>query len=221
MAIRSCVLFLLVAITIFSGCGESENADLQGLWQLEKINIDGYERPLSRGFVEFKDDGSFAVSQVDGDFLGTYTIRDKTTQLVSNTTSWFNTSWTFFTLDGQLHLRGTELGFRNTKLTFRKVNQVPAFDDFETRLMGVWNLYKIYQDDQIKVQRNTQMTFDDGSSYSIKEDSIEQEAGLVIIDTRHQKISFEHHETAWRAWFYGDELRLSNDQMGLRYCLRR
>ncbi|MEQ9298110.1 MAG: hypothetical protein RIF33_06095 [Cyclobacteriaceae bacterium] len=206
---------------VLTGCGESENADIQGLWQLENINIDGYERPLSRGFVEFKGDGSFAVSQVDGDFLGTYTIKDKTTQLVSNTTSWFNTRWTFFTLDDQLNLKGTELGFRNTKLTFRKINQVPAFDDFENRLMGAWNLYKIYHGDQIKAQRNTQMTFADGTNYSIQEDSIVLEEGLVIIDTRHQKISFEHHETAWRAWFYGDELRLSNDQMGLRYSLRR
>jgi hypothetical protein len=47
------------------------------------------------------------------------------------------------------------------------------------------------------------------------------EKGRVIINARHRKLIFEHDQTQWAMWFYGDELRLTNEQMGLQYSLRR
>ena len=117
-------------------------------------------------------------------------------------------------------LTGLEYGYRTTELRFKKVDKISSFEEFENKLNGKWELYKVSEKGYEKKITNTHfLIYED--QYSITENESVIEEGIVSIDARHEKIIFRNTITQWKARFVWDELRLENDEMQLVYRLRK
>ncbi|WP_421894782.1 hypothetical protein [Marinoscillum sp.] len=213
----------LLWIPIFLGgmaCQQVTRNELSGLWELEHLEVDAVPRSANPTFIEINANNSFAVSRVSGDQVGMYHFDAPVIKFRSEDRSWFNTRWKIKYFREFIILRGLEDGYRGTQLRFKRIEVIPDFAEFEERVVGKWHLYKIRKNGDVeKVSASFQL--DREGNYSMEDQNGLLERGRVVINTRHRKLIFEHDQTQWEIWFYGDELRLTNELMGLQYSLRR
>lgn len=222
-------LYLLVALM---GCNKSTNSiALEGLWKLDVLEVDGVEENHPPYFLQMNNDGSFAVAKRSGDLPGFFEVNGSQILFTSSDRKWFNVKWKLEILGdkirltgkgdygGKPHFQGGPRGILNTRLTFEPVASIPDFQAFEDAMTGNWELYKIRRNGNSVKLENTRMLIE-GGRYAI-EGPDQSESGIATINTRYRKVFFEGQDTAWDAWFFGMELRLSNDQMGLVYSLKR
>lgn len=212
---------LLIFCSLILGCKSITSEDLAGLWQLEMINIDGTDRPVAPVFMDIRKDNRFAVSQVSGDQIGFYSLSHQLLELKSRDKKWFNTSWSLRYFKDHIILHGKETPYRTTHLRFRRIDKIPTFEEFETSVIGKWKLYKIREGEKIKRLSNTWFNINENGQYVITQSENQLESGTVVINTRHRKIIFVQDEITWNAWFYGEELRLENDRIGIQYSLKK
>lgn len=211
---------ILMAAVLF-GCNSLEPADIAGLWTLKAINVDGWERHVSPVFVDFKEGNSFAVSKVGGDFVGLYGLRASRIRFSSVEGNWFNASWKVTYFKDYMVWEGIDDGYRVTTLRFERISALPDFGEFEEKVLGQWDLYKIRKKDTVIRVSYTKLTFTRDGYYSIEDKSGMLEEGRAVINTRHRKVVFEKDNVLWDAWFYGDELRLNNGERDMQYSLRK
>lgn len=210
------VLTLLLNIS----CQKLSQDQVSGLWRLDELNIDGFDKPVDQLYLQILENGSFAVTRPAGDMVGTFELQNDVLRFHSVYQPWWNEAWNTQLIQGELRLRGTQTPHVTTFLKFTPVDHIPDFSEFERALMGEWALYRIRKSGDKTFPNQTYMTFTP-RSYSLKVDHATYESGGLKIDPRHRKLIFEHHDTAWKAWFYGRELRLTNSELELEYSLRR
>lgn len=215
-------LAVTILAGLLAGCKSYTEEDIVGLWQLEEVEIDAMRQPVSRTFFEVKPNRIFAVSRVGGDLAGVYRLEQDRLRLFSTDLSWFNNSWSMYRFKEHLDLKGRDEHSRYARLRFRKIDRVPTFEEFADRVTGKWQLYKVRSSNDV-VERLTDTWFqiDDEGNYSITSAGLLQDQGTAVIDTRHKKIVFADNQKEWSAWFYGNELRLSNAKSGIEYSLRK
>lgn len=211
----------LISICILGGCRNYTNDEIAGLWQLEVVEIDALEKPVSPTFMEIKPNRSFAVSRVTGDLAGVYRLENKKLRLFSEDQQWFNNTWKLYHFEDLLELRGRDEKGRNARLRFTKIEKMPDFQEFEDKLLGKWQLYKIRKDRRVEALVNTWFSIERNGHYSISSEQIVLEEGVADINARHRKLFFENDNTEWLIWFYGQELRLTNELSGVEYSLRK
>lgn len=211
------LLFLALGM---SSCSHVARSELEGLWQLERVEVDGWERKTELTLLKMEHNSSFAISRASGDFTGIYHLRSGVLRFISEDDRWYAMDWRVSVLHDRLRLRGIPYGYGNTYLTFRRLREVPDFSAFENRVSGKWQLYKIRKKGEVERLSDTWFYIDTSGHYRIKRpEGVEQ--GKATIDSRHQKIIFVGQDIQWKAWFYGEELRLTHATLGLEYSLRK
>ncbi|XOV92858.1 MAG: hypothetical protein ACFHWX_21990 [Bacteroidota bacterium] len=220
-------LSLLFIWLLLIGCSYS-GEDIVGLWQLEKVEKDGFikvgESQIKGSgltILEIRSNNSFAVSKTSGDLVGVYKLIGNRLELHSYDDSWFNTNWEMSSANQILELHGLEVGYGNVFLRFKKIDKIPDFSEFEDKVTGNWQLYKIRKEHRVQKLDNTYFMIGDDGSYILSENSQVLEQGKLLINPRHHKVTFEHDNETWDAWFYGEELRLTNEKIGIEYSLRQ
>ncbi len=226
------ILFLLTCLVNLMSCQSSNSSTgLHGLWELELLEIDGVIEEHTPYFLQVNPDGSFAVAKRSGDIRGFYDISGNQILFSSADSKWFNRQWQLERLRDKIRLTGKgdyggkpfnklgPVGVLNSRLTFNPVETIPDFQAFEDAMNGKWELYKIRKGGKTENLSNTKMFIANGK-YAI-EGPNHFESGVATINTRYRKVYFEGHDTAWDAWFFGEELRLSNKSMKLIYNLRK
>lgn len=201
-------------------CQQVTTKELAGLWELEHLEVDAVPRSANPTFMEINANSSFAVSRVSGDQVGMYHFDSPLIRFRSEDRSWFNTQWKIKYFKEFIILRGVEEGYRGTQLRFKRIETIPDFAEFEERVVGRWHMYKIRKNGEVE-KVSASFTLERNGNYRMEDQNGLLEKGRVIINARHRKLIFEHDQTQWAMWFYGDELRLTNEQMGLQYSLRR
>lgn len=206
-------------------------SELQGLWELKVLEVDGVVRNHAPYFLQLHEDGSFALAKRSGDLRGFYHLKGDQIKFSSSDSKWFNRQWTLEMLQGTIRLKGRgdygkrpfyvggPIGVLNSRLTFTPVDQVPDFQAFEDAVVGKWELYRIRKNGDSEKLENTWMTLESGQYALSGPDHFE--SGEAVINTRYRKVFFEGQETAWDAWFFGEELRLSNQSLSIEYSLRK
>ncbi len=229
---RVSVFISLIVITLFSGCDNADSKEgLQGLWELEIWEVDGVVRNHAPYFLQMNPDGSFALAKRTGDVRGFYDITDDQILFRSKDRMWFDRQWQLEVLREKIRLTGKGnygrrpyyhggvQGELNSRLTFKPVESIPDFQAFEDAMSGKWELYKIRKKGDPEKLVDTWMLIDNGEYAISGPDHFE--SGVATINTRYRKIYFEGYDTSWDAWFFGEELRLSNKPMKMTYSLRR
>ncbi|WP_462253905.1 hypothetical protein [Ekhidna sp.] len=211
------VCLTIVILTLIS-C--SESPELNGLWVLKEVSVDMIPRDSKPLYVHFTPDGNFSVSRAEGDLVGLFQLNGNNLSFESVDQKWFSTKWSANIYRENLVLKGLEYGFRTTELRFSKAEKFPTFDEFIEEVNGKWELYKIDNKNNIESIKNTHFIIDE-DTYSIVSNDSTIEKGAVLIDSRHEKISFEYEETTWNVRFVWSELRLDNNEMNITYRLRR
>ncbi len=212
---------LLLASTFLLGCTSYENKDLQGLWSLEYLSVDGYVKPVPPVFIDFSSDNSIAISRTSGDILGFFRIDSETITFKSDDASWFNSKWQLAILQGELWLRGKDIPYRTTELRFKRIEEIPTFEEIEARIIGDWEIYKMREKGEPQTLQNITFSIDTRGFYAIKSNDKVMESGKAAIDTRHRKMIFLNDDTSWDIWFYGDEMRLESQSRQIQYSLRK
>ncbi|RED94380.1 hypothetical protein [Marinoscillum furvescens] len=220
MTLKYRLIFPVLILMLCQACQDLTPAQISGLWRLDALNIDGFEKPVDQLYMQLQPNGSFAVTRPAGDLVGTYELHNGEIHFNSPHTPWWNDAWSLQLIQRQLRLRGKKAPYFTTFLTFTPVEKIPDFDEFEEELVGNWVLYRIRKKGKKTFPAQTYMSFTP-VSYLLSVDGKTQERGGLKVDPRHRKLIFENQETAWKAWFYGRELRLSNAELELEYSLRR
>ncbi|MEQ9286993.1 MAG: hypothetical protein RIG77_08805 [Cyclobacteriaceae bacterium] len=213
---RYCVF---IVFCFCAGCHSITIDKIEGLWQLEEVNVDGMPRVSVSTFLEINPNNCFAVSRTTGDLSGIYDIRSEKITLQSRDKQWFNRTWEVVRYGNHLVLNAP--GVRKIKLTFKKIKRIPDFQEFADGIMGKWELYEIRKEGKIQKLSNTWFNIHDNGHYSIGDPNGLLEQGNYVVNTRHKKIIFERDSTIWDAWFWGNRLRLNNDQLKMQYGLRK
>lgn len=229
---RSRTYIPLIVLILSTGCGfEDSSEGLQGLWELETWEVDGVVEDHTPYFLQMNPDGSFALAKRSGDVRGFYDITGNQILFRSADKVWFNRQWQLEILREKIRLtgkgnygrtpyyQGGPQGVLNSRLTFRPVESIPDYQSFEDAMSGKWELYKIRKKGDPEKLADTWMLIEDGE-YAISGPN-HFESGVATINTRYRKIYFEGYDTSWDAWFFGEELRLSNTSMKMTYSLRR
>lgn len=212
---------IIIVVVLLTGCSSYTSEDVEGLWQLEVVEIDAMKKPVSPTFIEFNPNRSFAVSRETGDLAGVYRLNSQQLSLYSQDQKWFNTTWSLYRHKDFLDLKGRDEKNRYARLRFRKIDKIPDFKEFENKILGKWQLYKMRKAGGIENLTNTWFRIDEEGNYIIEDANGPKEEGRAFINTRHKKIVFEKDSIQWAAWFYGKELRLNNEKLGVEYSLRR
>lgn len=224
-------MLLLGLICLFGCKNDQEPKGIQGLWELEIFEVDGVKEDHTPYFLQMNPDGSFAVAKRTGDVRGFYDINGSQILFESKDIVWFNKQWKLEILREKIRLTGKgdygklpyyhgyRQGLLNTRLTFAPVESIPSFQAFEDAMQGKWELYKIREKGDPEQLVDTWMLIENGE-YAIAGPD-HYESGTATINTRYRKVYFEGHDTAWDAWFFGEELRLSNSSMQMTYSLRK
>lgn len=213
------ILFLLF-IAIFTHCNQLKKQEITGLWQLEEVRVDVIPVAFNPTFLNLEEGNHFAVAKTSGDIIGIFALRSDRLTLKSEDEDWFNKSWNTELIRDQLILTGKNRNQLNTELIFKRTSEIPDFQEFENRVIGKWRILKIRKEGRVERLSNTWLEIGK-HKYAIITDSGMVEGGLAQVNTRHRKIYFENESTAWRAWFYGDELRLTNHELNIQYDLER
>ncbi|MEO9802957.1 MAG: hypothetical protein ABJF04_06905 [Reichenbachiella sp.] len=212
---------ILTLMFLQVGCQKLQKEEIEGLWQLSQVKIDGMLRPQDATYLRIDKNNSFAVSRTSGDMSGVYQLGATRIHFQGKDKSWFNTSWTLKRLEDYLMMEGVEFGFRVTELKFKKVEKIPDFEDFEKQVVGKWQLYLVMKEGIPEKVANTWITIDDDGAYTIYDDTGIQDQGRSIINTRHRKVIFVKDNMHWDVWFWGEELRLQNQQLDIQYHLKK
>ncbi len=212
---------LVLIVTLFISCQSLKESDLNGIWSLNHVNVDGLDRIFDPTFIEIQPHNRFALSTTSGDLVGLYKLNDEELTMRSNDARWFNTSWKVKKLPNTLMLSGLEVGFRTTHLKFVKIEAIPDFQSFENKIVGKWKIYKVRRKGKVEKLTNTWFSLDKHNNYSIIDGDSIMEEGKATVDTRHRKIIFDNEEISWDAWFYANELRLDNEKLNMQYSLRK
>ncbi|MFY0686806.1 MAG: hypothetical protein JXQ90_06555 [Cyclobacteriaceae bacterium] len=209
-------------VGVLSGCkNEFTASDMEGLWTLESVNVDGYVKPVPDILLNFQSNNRLAIAQRSGDHLGFFGINDDYIKFQTDADGWFNTDWKIQYFGDHIDLKGRYMPFTVTRLRFRRTNHIPDFEEFANDMIGEWKMYKIRTSTSIEQVSNMRFIITSSDEYFIYNKSEIIENGRAIINPRHRKISFENDDTLWNAWFYGDELRLENKARDIQYSLRR
>lgn len=211
---------IFILLPFFAGCTYKQS-DIIGLWQLVRVERDGFVKNGGNTYVEIRSNSSFAVSRTSGDIVGVYKLKGNRLELHSHDNTWFNTNWELSSANNILEWHGLEIGYGNVFLKFEKVDEISDFSDYRNAVIGRWQLYKTRTKGEITHNSDTYFIIGDDDSYQIISKDKIMEAGRAIINPRHQKIIFENDQISWNAWFYGKELRLENKKIGLQYSLRK
>lgn len=213
------LLFFLTLLLI--DCSSVDPNEAVGLWKLEKSTLDAFEQPVASLFLQINSNNSFSVSRQKGDLTGLFEISQSHVTFHSQDKAWFNQQWKFKSIGDHLILQEHSYPLRGRRLSFRKVEKLPRFDAFAKQIWGEWELFKIRANSTISTSSQLTFHIDKSGNYSIYDDKVLQESGSVEVDARHHKITFQNDKTTWNAWFFGRELRLQNDLLGIQYSLRR
>lgn len=197
-----------------------QQAELTGLWELHKMDVDMIPRRFTPTYINFKPDGSFSVSKEDGDVAGLYQWENSLLSLSSNDEKWFNRKWDVIATENELVFNDVDNSFRGAQMRFNKIDKFPSFDEFMERLNGKWELYKIVERGEERRVKRTYFVIQN-DRYFLLEGDEQLEEGAIHVDTRHHKITFETMDITWSVRFVWDDLRLENEEMGLMYRLRK
>jgi hypothetical protein len=215
------ILLLPLLFSLLSGCDSYQNEDLEGLWVLEYLSVDGYVKPVPPVFIDFSSDNSIAISRTSGDMLGFFRVDSETITFKSDDPTWFNSKWQVAILQGELWLRGKDIPYRTTELRFKRIEKIPSFEEIETKILGDWEIYKVREKGEPQTLQNTSFSIDKRGYYVIKNNENVMESGKANINARHRKLVFLDDETSWDIWFYGDEMRLESQSRQIQYSLRK
>lgn len=219
---RECLKYhLIIFLGLLTGCSSYTRQDIEGLWQLEVVEIDAMKKVAGPIFMEINPNRSFAISRETGDLAGVYRLSSRQLSFYSQDQKWFNTTWSLYLYKDLLHLKGRDEKNRYARLRFRKIDKIPDFKEFENKILGKWQLYKIRKAGEVENITNTWFIIDGEGNYLIEDASGHREEGRAFINARHKKIVFEKDSVQWAAWFYGKELRLNNEKLGIEYSLRK
>lgn len=170
-------------------------------------------------FLKINDNNSFAVSRTSGDLSGIYFIKSDRIRMNSHDRQWFDQDWIVDRFQEYLILRA--IGPRKTYLKFKKIDEIPSFEEFESEIIGRWQLYKVRSTEGIEKLSNTWFDINPNGEYTISDLDGLLIQGKAVVNTRHRKLIFEQDSTIWDAWFYGKELRIDNPETGIQYSLRK
>lgn len=201
------------------GCSDISVEDIEGLWQLEEVQVDKMLMITGNTFLEIKDNNSFAVSRTSGDLSGIYFVKNDRIRMNSTDKQWFNRDWVVDHYMDYLIL--SAIGPRKIHLKFKKISKIPRFEEFESDVFGKWDLYKVRSEDGIEKLSNTWFDIDKSGRYAISNADGLLSNGKVVINTRHRTLIFEEDSTIWNIWFYGRELRIENPETDVQYSLRK
>ena len=214
-------LYLLSVLAICIGCNNTSEDDLVGLWQLEKVNFMHFEKKFEQAILSINENGTFAVSETEKDFVGVYKVSQDTLKFFSREASWFNEKWKVKVNDGKMLLTGVSDNRNYTSLVFKSLERIPNLNAVEEKLIGSWVLYKVRGNGRSdKNLSNTLLYISEDGQYMIHDDLGLLEQGKMYINSRHNNIVFESNDVIWDVLLLDGELRLTNEQTGLQYCLR-
>lgn len=214
-------LYLLIILFACFGCNSSSQDDLVGLWQLENVHFMHYERKFEQAILSINENGTFAVSEAERDFVGVYKVSQDTLKFFSREASWFNEKWKVKVKDGKMLLTGASNNQISTSLVFKSLERIPNLNTVEEKLIGSWDLYKVRGSGRSdKNLSNTLLHISEDGQYMIHDDLGLLEQGKMYINSRHHNIVFESNDVIWDVLLLDGELRLTNEQTGLQYCLR-
>ena len=138
-----------VVLIVLLGCAESPT--IEGLWELQKVDVDMIPKRFRPTYLKIEKDGSFYVSKENGDLTGLYQLNNTLLSFSSNDEKWFNQSWKVFATDKELVLNHVKNSYRGAQLRFKKIEQFPDFEEFQQALDGTWELYKTEEKGLTKV----------------------------------------------------------------------
>ena len=230
--INRITLFLLLISLLLSCDSNISKSEVSGLWELEELKIDEKPENFIKQYLSIESDNTFSIASPKKDIVGLYAIKGNKLVLNSEDEKWYNASWKVHFYEDKMLLtgRGTypkpsgygdKVHQLNTKLLFVKTESIPDNSEFVSQLIGKWELYKIRTENSIEKQYQTYFSIESDGKYSISKDGEDIGSGVIEIDARHKKILFQQEQKSWDAKFYGAELRLKNDEMGIQYSLRR
>ncbi len=200
------------------GC--EPQAELTGLWELHKMDVDMIPKRFNPTYIKFESNGSFSVSKEDGDIAGLYELENSLLSLSSNDQKWFNRKWKVIATENELVFNDVKNSFRGAQMRFNKIDKFPSFEEFMDRLNGKWELYKIVEKGEERRVKQTWFMIQN-DRYILMEGDEQTEEGAIRVDTRHHKITFETMAITWSVRFVWDDLRLENEELGLMYRLRK
>ncbi|MEQ8336419.1 MAG: hypothetical protein RIA62_03690 [Cyclobacteriaceae bacterium] len=199
----------------------TQEKEVIGLWQLDNVHFMHFERKFEQAILSIHENGTFAVSQAENDFVGLYKINGDTLEFISTDETWFNEPWSLGISNGKMFLEGIGKNLSETSLTFKQLDQIPDLNIIEEKLIGSWDLYKIRGNGRSdKNLSNTLLHISDDGQYIIYDELGLLEQGKMYINSRHRNIVFENNNIIWDVLLLNDELRLTDEQTGLQYCLR-
>ncbi|MEQ8553543.1 MAG: hypothetical protein RIC06_20355 [Cyclobacteriaceae bacterium] len=199
----------------------TQEKEVIGLWQLDNVHFMHLERKFEQVILSIHENGTFAVSQAENDFVGLYKINGDTLEFISTDETWFNEPWSLGISNGKMFLEGIGKNLSETSLTFKQLDQIPDLNIIEEKLIGSWDLYKIRGNGRSdKNLSNTLLHISDDGQYIIYDELGLLEQGKMYINSRHRNIVFENNNIIWDVLLLNDELRLTDEQTGLQYCLR-
>ncbi|MEQ8906441.1 MAG: hypothetical protein RLN82_07835 [Pseudomonadales bacterium] len=222
-------------ITFCFSCTPSytEYNDLIGLWGLEDVNIDGFNKNFSKDYLQFQPEGVFAVGSRRGDLSGLCKLHEDKLYLRAVGSRWYNIDWDLFYKDDQITMSGNPyygdkinaggMPFmtRRVTLKFRRIESLPDDKEFLDKVHGRWELYKMKSKGVINKLSGVYFLLSENSNYVISGDKRYAGSGVAVVNARHRKVYFENHDTAWDIRFFGKELRLTNKRMKVEYSLRK
>ncbi|MEQ9216931.1 MAG: hypothetical protein RLO17_02745 [Cyclobacteriaceae bacterium] len=212
-------IYFMLAICF--GCSMTQEKEVIGLWQLDNVHFMHFERKFEQAILSIHENGTFAVSQAENDFVGLYKINGDTLEFISTDETWFNEPWSLGISNGEMFLEGIGKNLSETSLTFKQLDQIPDLNIVEEKLIGSWDLYKIRGNGRSdKNLSNTLLHISDDGQYIIHDEFGLLEQGKMYINSRHRNIVFENNNIIWDVLLLNDELRLTDEQTGLQYCLR-
>lgn len=208
-------------LAICFSCSMTQEKEVIGLWQLDNVHFMHFERKFEQAILSIHENGTFAVSQAENDFVGLYKINGDTLEFISTDETWFNEPWSLGISNGEMFLEGIGKNLSETSLTFKQLDQIPDLNIIEEKLIGSWDLYKIRGNGRSdKNLSNTLLHISDDGQYIIYDELGLLEQGKMYINSRHRNIVFENNNIIWDVLLLNDELRLTDEQTGLQYCLR-
>lgn len=208
-------------LAICFSCSMTQEKEVIGLWQLDNVHFMHLERKFEQVILSIHENGTFAVSQAENDFVGLYKINGDTLEFISTDETWFNEPWSLGISNGKMFLEGIGKNLSETSLTFKQLDQIPDLNIIEEKLIGSWDLYKIRGNGRSdKNLSNTLLHISDDGQYIIYDELGLLEQGKMYINSRHRNIVFENNNIIWDVLLLNDELRLTDEQTGLQYCLR-
>ncbi|SMD32624.1 hypothetical protein SAMN04488029_0974 [Reichenbachiella faecimaris] len=211
-----------LAFIILVACQPLQKEDLVGLWELETALRDKMVVSDDATYLQIHSNGSYSVSRTTGDMSGVYQLGETKIYFQgADTKGWFNSPWKAQRVKDHLLLAGRDEMNRRIELKFMKVEQIPAFTEFEKQVVGKWEMFLMMKDGIPEKIPTTFMTIDDTGSYIISDTTGIRDQGQSVINTRHHKVIFERDDTHWDVWFWGKELRLLNKEMDIQYHLKR